>query len=411
MSVLTPVARWAREVHRGTGSPGSQPYRRARLATVAVQVAREKLLAPQTYQYGDVPSTPENVSTEWLTAALCRGVPRAEVEWARTAPHSMGSSTRWLVEVRYNAAGDAAGLPATVFAKTTARYRQRLMLGFIGNISGEPTFFRDFRPRLDIEAPLGYYGAFDPVSWRSISLIEDLTRTKQADFLVPARYVTRDEMADLLSSMARWHGRFWDSPEVRPLVNSPADYVRRAGEYFGWEKIATLGAARGRDVISPALFDRTVENLGWMTTGLELLGQAPLTLLHGDPHIGNTYVTGAGRMGFNDWQCILRGSWAYDFSYLVAGGLTVEDRRAWERGLLEHYLHALDTAGGAPPPLEEAWTAYRQQSLWPYYAWLSTIGHGALQPDMQPDEVSLEMVARTAAAVDDHDPVALLRRA
>ncbi|MGW1546852.1 phosphotransferase [Streptomyces sp. NPDC002346] len=405
------VRRWAREVRHGTGVPASRPYRRARLAAVALQVAREKVVTPLAYRYGDVPATPADVTPEWLTAALCRGIADARVEWAKAVPHSAGSSTRWQIQVRYNAAGEKVGLPSTVFAKTTAAYRQRIMLGFIGNISGEPTFFRDFRPRLDIEAPLGYYGAFDPVSWRSISLIEDLVHTKGAEFLVPARYVTRDEMVGLLDQMAAWHGRFWNSPEVRPLVNAPADYVGRAGDFFGWEGIARLGAERGSAVIPSALAARTVDHLEPMLAGLRLLGRGPVTLLHGDPHIGNTYVTGEGRMGFTDWQCVLRGSWAYDVSYLLAGGLTVEDRRAWERDLLEHYLHRLDTAGGEPPTSEEAWTAYRQQALWPYYAWLSTIGHGALQPDMQPDEVSLDMVARTAAAVEDHEPVALLRDA
>ncbi|MEF9901618.1 hypothetical protein [Streptomyces sp. P9-A2] len=159
---------------------------------------------------------------------------------------------------------------------------------------------------------------------------------KGAEFLVPARYVTRDEMVVLLDQMAAWHGLFWNSPEVRPLVNAPADYVARAGDFFGREGTARPGAERGRDVIPSALAARTVNNLEPMRAGLRL---------HGAPHIGSTYVTDEEQMGFTDWQCVLRGSWAYDVSCLLTGWLTVEARRAWERDLLEHYLHRLDAAG------------------------------------------------------------------
>ncbi|MFE9924310.1 phosphotransferase [Streptomyces sp. NPDC005774] len=312
--------------------------------------------------------------------------------------------------MRYNQAGAAAGLPATLFSKTTQHFKQRMMLGFIGILAGEPTFYRDFRPGLGIEAPLGYHGGFDPLSWRSISVTEDLAATKDAEFVTALRPISRSEIEDLLANMAVWHGRFWEAPEVtrNERLHRPIAYVRRSAETFGIADVARAGIDMAGEAVPAALRHRTDDSLKALWAGLEECSTGPATLLHGDPHIGNTYVTGEGRMGFTDWQCVLRGSWAYDVSYLLTGGLTVEDRRAWERDLLEHYLHRLDAAGGEPPTSEEAWTAYRQQMLWPYYAWLSTIGHGALQPDMQPDEVSIEMVARTATAVDDHDPVALL---
>ncbi|WP_040700168.1 hypothetical protein [Nocardia vinacea] len=65
---------------------------------------------------------------------------------------------------------------------------------------------------------------------------------------------------------------------------------------------------------------------------------------------------------------------------------------------------APDRGCGAPAPdFDTAWLAYRQQALYPYFIWLSTIGHSAVAPKYQPDEVCLGIIERTANAVLDLD--------
>jgi hypothetical protein len=83
--------------------------------------------------------------------------------------------------------------------------------------------------------------------------------------------------------------------------------------------------------------------------------------------IGQTYITGAGRMGYADWQIIMRGSWAYDYAYAVTSALTVADRRAWESDLLQFYLDRLQDAGGRPPAFEAAFLAYRRNAIYGYF--------------------------------------------
>ena len=51
----------------------------------------------------------------------------------------------------------------------------------------------------------------------------------------------------------------------------------------------------------------------------------------------------------------------------------------------------------------EAWAAYRQATLYPYFAWVYTIGRSRLQPRFQPDRVSLTMIERIATAIEDLD--------
>ncbi|KAH8882421.1 hypothetical protein GQ53DRAFT_831548 [Thozetella sp. PMI_491] len=88
-------------------------------------------------------------------------------------------------------------------------------------------------------------------------------------------------------------------------------------------------------------------------------------LLHGDTHIGNTYFTPWGAPRFQDWQLIYIGSAFHDVAYFMAGTLTIQDRRANERRILDHYLDSLASFGG--PKLEstdeEVWLDYRKSLL------------------------------------------------
>jgi len=129
----------------------------------------------------------------------------------------------------------------------------------------------------------------------------------------------------------------------------------------------------------------------------------PRTLLHGDPHAGQTYRTAAGRMGLADWQALMQGGWSYDVAYFIGSACEPEDRRNWEVELLELYLEALSRAGGKAPDLDEAMLRYRQSLFYPYSAWAFTIGRAFYQPKMQPDEISLAIIKRLATAIDDLD--------
>ena len=75
--------------------------------------------------------------------------------------------------------------------------------------------------------------------------------------------------------------------------------------------------------------------IGTVTTG-------PQTLLHGDPHIGNTYVLPGDNVGFLDWQVLHRGNFSLDLGYFLQGAVTPENRRTNEADLVEEYRTALD---------------------------------------------------------------------
>ena len=102
-------------------------------------------------------------------------------------------------------------------------------------------------------------------------------------------------------------------------------------------------------------------------------------------------------------------SWAEQFGYLattpyrISTALRIDDRRAWERELVAYYLDRLHAAGGPRIGFDFAWRHYREQLLGALAWWTGTLGQPRNKQDMQPPEVSLGLIERMAAAVDDLD--------
>jgi aminoglycoside phosphotransferase (APT) family kinase protein len=137
---------------------------------------------------------------------------------------------------------------------------------------------------------------------------------------------------------------------------------------------------------------------------LQLNSRGALTVLHQDVHQGNWLRDDDGRMGLYDWQATAKGEWALDYSYAMSVNLAIEDRRAWERPLLERYLWRLSEEGvGDPPSFDQAWLRYRQQPFHVLIFALFTIGAGRFQPEMQPKDYMLRCLERIATFIDDHD--------
>jgi hypothetical protein len=106
-------------------------------------------------------------------------------------------------------------------------------------------------------------------------------------------------------------------------------------------------------------------------------------------------------MGLSDWQCVSRGHWGRDFGYTIGTALTIEDRRAWERDLLDFYLDQLYAAGGPKVSFDEGWVHYRQQLTTALTWWTITYNPAPGMPHMQPIDTAREFVKRLATAIDD----------
>ena len=130
--------------------------------------------------------------------------------------------------------------------------------------------------------------------------------------------------------------------------------------------------------------------------------QGPFCLLHGDAHPGNSYVTAGNEVGLFDWQVYVAGPWAHDVSYWLVGGLSIDDRRKFERDLLKNYLSRMAKNGVAGIDPDEAWENYRRFIAYGYWIWLR------VPPAQQPIENNIALSERFGAAMADHRVFELL---
>jgi hypothetical protein len=352
----------------------------------------------------DIPFNYTRLTPEWLTAHLCKDHPGALVTEFRLDEKDDGTSNRQRIWLTYNDAGRAAGLPASVFCKASQGLLNRINLALSGGTHAEVTFYHRIRPLLSLNIPRCLHAAYDPDSFNSIIVLEDIA--PQVEFCNHATTMSQAEVIGQIELLARMHGQFFDNAEhttkTTGLVTWPEFFY--AVVSYGHEQATNNGFRAAESVIPPRLFKRYDEV--WRATcfAVDQHKTLPATLLHGDCHLKQWFKGPApGQMGVSDWQCATFGSWARDIAYVVATSSAIEDRRRWEKDILRHYLDCLAKAGGAAPGFEEAWLRYRQNMVSVLSWWTGTLTPTEDQPDMQPRETSLEFIKRITHAIDDID--------
>jgi hypothetical protein len=280
-------------------------------------------------------------------------------------------------------------------------YQQRFPQAPDAMYLNEVRFYREIRPQLSIEAPQCFGSLFDERRRSFGVLMEDLT-LRGARFPNALDGVGTEQIRGLIETLAALHARFWESPELQSRLRWLATPVS-GGMYPVFQALG-LDLIRNQVETNPykaALIEplgKTVDEL-WSSLwkAQAILSTGPQTLLHGDPHIANTYLLPEGPGGFLDWQLVVKGRWAHDLTYLMITGLSTDERRAHERELIAFYLDALRREGVETPPApDEAWLRYRQAAIWGLViGWLIT------PTENYGEAITAANLARLVAAVED----------
>jgi len=356
------------------------------------------------------PISGEGVSTDYLNKLFAAVGSHARVTDAVvTGDKSYGqemvsTAARTFIEVKY-APGAPADLPTRLVLKL-ARGVDDIMGPFYRN---EVEFYTHIRPDLSIEAPRSLGGHFDVKSKRFSLILEDL-RERRARFPNVLDSVTLDEVRCLLQTLANLHARYWNSPRFRDdlrwvethLTGGVADLMNNLApsyiqheidtQKFKAEFVGSIGATGATLLAGVQALQRHQARL-------------PQTLLHGDTHLGNTYLLPNARGGLLDWQLMVRGHHMHDVSYLITTALTIADRRSHERDLLAFYLDQLAAAGASGVAnFETTWREYRRALVWGVYiGWLTTpvVNYGW--------EINVVNHLRLITAYVDHETAKLVK--
>jgi len=355
------------------------------------------------------PSNLDEVTPAILTAAMAERRPdvvveRVEIVAAKRCGDGV-ASTADRVELRVTYGAEVAAPPPERLILKTMLASPRAPAAMYEN---EVRFYRDVRDELDLETPGVFAAGFDPATGRFGLLLEDLT-VRGGRFPSALDEVGVDEVRAILGHLATLHARFWNSPRFdgdlawvgTPMHGGMFDVFDLIGLELIEDQVARhpfkadLIASLGRTL--PEMWEQL-----WRVQARHC--EAPTTLLHGDPHLGNTYLLPGNGGGLLDWQLMMRGSWAHDVTYLLVTALAPEVRRAHQRELLAEYLVRLTSAGvGQVPSLEDAFEQYRAAALWGL-----VIGWLICPPENYGEEITAANISRAAAAVHDLDTFAAI---
>lgn len=346
-----------------------------------------------------IPARWEDVSPAWMTAVLSSRHPHLRVSDVQLVTRDDGTNRRARFAMRY----DGDGGPATVFAKAhTAKHRIVHLRN--GNLFNEARLF-SCGAALPLEHPLVYYATIDRLRLDFLLVMEDLL-ARGADPRDATRPLSVDQVADGLRGLARLHSRYWGfSARTHRALRWVKTWAPSKGWTVGLQRRIPTGLERGAGQLPTAIMQYGGDEMvSFWARYVGSLSLGPMTLLHGDAHVGNTYVLPDGGVGFLDWQVVRRGGWSQDVGYFLVGALTEHDRREHEAELLKIYGDALDVPNGTRPSADELWLQYRASAAYGLAIWLSTLGTDGYQSRA----ISLALAQRYAAAFTELDSVSAL---
>lgn len=326
----------------------------------------------------------------WLTEALAGRFPGAVVSSIELEGLAEGTNRRARIRLQY-AAGEG---PSAVFLKAPGPLLHRAALSVLGAVNAEAELALS-GAELPLEHAAFLSAVIYPHRLGSIVLLEDVTERGGRPNR-PRQALSLSEVEDGIRGLARLHARYWGKEMTGGL-----EFIRPFRLRPIWAVVSGASLSRARHKLDGSLWPKglSVRLLeaqfrrgGSRTTG-------PLTLLHGDPHPGNTYALSGGRTGFYDWQLVRRGHFSQDLSYFLIGSLTVADRRHHEEELVACYLAALAEAVDDPPSLTEALACHRAAPAFGLATWLHTLSAGTFQEE----EDCLAMIERFSVAYGDLD--------
>jgi len=342
----------------------------------------------------------DSLSPEELTDAVGPGVDGARIEAIEVELDSKGTTDRARVRMEWNEAGRAAGLPASLFAKgTPSTASSRVLNSAFGLCGSEVRFYNEVYPAV-AEMTLKPYVARVGPGGRFVIALEDVASDRT--FFQPGDEPPLAHAEGIMDALAELHARFWESPRFGTDLAWITTAARRPGHAIAHRFV--LGKepwlhARG-DVPGPILeltrfaFEHRDE--------LERLWESlPVTLCHGDSHLGNTYHRADGSSGLFDWQNVQRMNGIRDVAYFMGHSLPTELRRAQQESLLRRYLEGLRERGlgDRVPSFEEAFDLYRLLMLDTWTSVWASLAIGGLA-EVERGEVLMKRLYDTLLDLD-----------
>lgn len=357
-----------------------------------------------------IPQGPEDLTPQWLTAALGSKGEFQDVSISSVVLDRVGTGSGfvgecWRITPTY--LPSAPNTPASMVAKFPSPAHVRKT----GITSADPEgkeirFYMELAGDAGIGTPHVHYAAIHEGSGDYILIMEDLSDSAAGD-----DFQGRSDEDALLcvQRLATMHARWWDNPQIVEFPGQRRTPDQRQRDFQRWWRTCTLRLGHelssGFAAISEALTVRLAE-VSWV------LAKRPQTLVHGDFRYDNMFFRkgeAASEPTVIDWALVERACGTYDLSYFAASSLHVGQRRRIEEELLSAYHEALTDQGIKDYTRSELLDDYRLAFVRFIELWVEAGAHLDLS-DPRGHDYFLESMARLDAVLQDHGILEIVGR-
>ncbi len=353
------------------------------------------------------PTHPSELTNEWLTERLrsAGAIGDASVTGFSTTPVGEGIGMLGiLVRVALEYDQQVADAPASLVAKfATPVLANRAVAMAYRLYEREVGFYHEIAPNIDAAAPKCYAAEVDPESGDCVLLLQDLSDMRTGDQVAGCDAETAKQIIDAVVPL---HAKYWGHPEdltVKsvPRIDSEGQSAGiTAGCEAGWDPCMTNFGHVVADEIK-ASRDRFLPAVPEIH---HMIGRRVQTIIHGDVRLDNLMFD-TSHIVLLDWALSIS-TGLQDVAYLLSQNVTLDERRAHETELLEHYQRRL-AEHGVEYPLDKCWEDYRVGVL--YMFCYAVVIVGTLDPANERGAAFMEkLVERASATMMDHDILSML---
>ena len=352
-----------------------------------------------------IPSGPEQVTAQWLSAVLSAEDHHVDVDSVEVSAVRTGQTgATYRVAVRYGAGGQ--GLPQSFVVKLPAQdeaVRERVALSY----RSEHAFYTEVADTVAVPLPRCYHCAIADDGAQFVLLLADLAPAVQGD-QIRGCSVAEARLAAI--ALAGLHGPRWCDPAWLDFTGTVMPLPDEAGAR-GLGDITKLAAQITIEKLGPRMSapdrDTVLESAELIADWL-LHSPDRFSLLHGDYRIDNLlFDPDRIRVTVVDWQTLAVGLPARDLAYFIATSLAPEERAAHERELVTAYHQALTHHGVTGYDAETCWQDYRFGML--QVPLISTLGFAFSTETERGADMMLAMLQRGSQAIRDLGTLDLIR--
>jgi len=348
-------------------------------------------------------SHPGDLTVSWAQQIVDKHDSNTVVAKVDVVAVDVGTTTRVCVAVEHNG---PETLPTRWFVKLPSlAWRARIITALPRLLQTEVRFYNEVAEAVPLSKPVclaaqSRFGRGSTLVLADVAEYDGVPSTA-SDTLTFA------QAALVVEQLACSHARFWNNVHLDPKYRWLAGPVRFVEDALGTALAVPLmkrGLRQAGTHVPSALHVPAIHYARHRRTAMRFLSDAPKTLVHHDCHPGNLFWDKSrAKVGFLDWQLVRIGEGVSDVAYFLSTALSIETRRRHEAELLANYALML-SANGVDIDKTRLMQRYRAHLVYAFEAMVVTLAVGGMM-DL---DCNLELIRRTAAAVDELDAFSAL---